>query len=55
MKIDNTSDFPITDEACKQATGRTIKDWFKELDKIDALAKGKHEAVMHIYRIKPDP
>jgi uncharacterized protein YndB with AHSA1/START domain len=55
MKIENTPDFPVTDEACKQATGKTLKDWFKELDRIDALAKGRRETIVYIYGIKADP
>ena len=55
MKIDNTPDFPVTDAVCKQATGKTLKDWFKELDRMDAIAKGRRETVQYIYGIKADP
>ena len=54
MKIDHTPDFPVTDEACKQAAGKTLKVWFKELDKMDALAKGRRETTQSIYAIKAD-
>ena len=55
MKIDHTPDSPVTDEACKQATGKTLKDWFKELDALDALSKGRRETIQYIYAIKADP
>ena len=32
MKVEYKSDFPITDAACKKTTGRTLKEWFKELE-----------------------
>ena len=32
MKVDFKSDFPVTDAACKTATGRTLKDWFTALE-----------------------
>ena len=39
MKVTNKPDFPVTDAACKKETGKTLKQWFKELDKIDGLEK----------------
>ena len=41
MKVENKPDFPVTDDACKKATGKTLKQWFKELDKIDGLKIGR--------------
>jgi len=32
MKIDLTSDFPVTEEACQSATGRTITGWIEALE-----------------------
>jgi uncharacterized protein YndB with AHSA1/START domain len=32
MKVEYKSDFLVTDAACKEATGRTLKDWYKALD-----------------------
>jgi uncharacterized protein YndB with AHSA1/START domain len=55
MKVINAPDFPVTDDACKAATGKTIKEWFKELDKIDGLKQGRRASVQHIYGIKADP
>lgn len=55
MQIENKPDFPVTDEACKAATGRTLKEWFKELDKIDGVKQGRRASVQHMYSIKADP
>lgn len=55
MKISNKPDFPVTDEACKAATGKTLKEWFKELDKMDGLKIGRRAATQHIYGVKADP
>lgn len=49
MKVTNAPDFPVTDDACKAATGKTLQDWFKELDAIDGLKKGRRDSVQHIY------
>ena len=54
MKVTNKSDFPITDTTCKEATGKSLKEWFKELDKIDGLKIGRRAATQHIYGIKAD-
>jgi uncharacterized protein YndB with AHSA1/START domain len=49
MKVANKPDFPITDAACKKATGKTLKQWFKELDAMDGLKKGRRACAQHIY------
>ena len=49
MKVVNKPDFPITDAACKKATGKTLKQWFKELDAMDGLKKGRRACTQHIY------
>ncbi len=48
MKVENKPDFPVTDEACKKATGKTLKQWFKELDKIDGLKIGRRAGTQKI-------
>ena len=55
MKIANKPDYPVTDDACKTATGKSLKEWFNELDKIDGLKIGRRAATQHIYGIKADP
>lgn len=49
MKIVNKPDFPITDAACKKATEKTLKQWFKELDTMDGLKQGRRACTQHIY------
>ena len=55
MKVTSKSDFPVTDAGCKKATGKTLKQWFKELDKIDGLKQGRRASTLHIYADKVDP
>ncbi len=55
MKVTNKSDFPVTDASCRKATGKTLKQWFKELDKIDGLKQGRRASRLHIYADKVDP
>ncbi len=54
MKITNQPDHPVTDAECKNATGKTLKQWFKDLDAADALKLGRRDTVKHIYEEKPD-
>ncbi len=55
MRITNKPDFPITAGGCKKATGKTLKQWFKELNKIDGLKQGRRASTQHIYASKADP
>ncbi len=57
VRITNTSDFPVTDAGCKKATGKTLKQWFKELDTLDGLKQGRRASTLHIYETmgKADP
>ena len=41
MKVVNTPDFPVNDAACKEATSKTMAEWFAEFDGMDGLAKGR--------------
>lgn len=45
MKIELKSDFPITEEACKEATGRTISEWIQALSEQGGSLKGRREAI----------
>ncbi len=49
MKYDIRTDNPLTDAACKEATGRTLKQWFDWLDGVDALKIGRRESCTKIY------
>jgi uncharacterized protein YndB with AHSA1/START domain len=45
MQVTYKSDFPVTDAACKKATGRTMKEWFKALEAEGDLAKKRRDAI----------
>lgn len=49
MKVENTPDFSVTDEACQQATGKSYQQWFAELDGIDGLKVGRRESIRYVY------
>jgi len=54
MKVVNQPDQPVTDVDCKKATGKTLKQWFKELDTADAPKLGRRDTVKRIFDEKPD-
>jgi uncharacterized protein YndB with AHSA1/START domain len=41
MKVTNTPDFELTDAGCKEATGKTMAEWFEAFDAIDGLTTGR--------------
>lgn len=45
----------MTDAACKKATGKTLKQWFTELNKMDGLKQGRRACTQHIYAHAADP
>lgn len=49
MKIVLKPDFPITEEACKEATGRTISEWIEAVNAKGAELKGRREAISWMY------
>lgn len=49
MKVNYQTDNPLTNEACKAATGRTLDEWFAYLDEFDGLAKGRKLINNHLY------
>lgn len=52
MKVVNEPDFPITDAACKEATGKTLAEWFAELDGMGGLTIGRRECGLHFQNAK---
>jgi len=54
MKNTFKSDHPVTNEAAKAATGKTLDQWFKELDKADGLNLGRREINSRLYEQKID-
>jgi len=55
MKCDLKSEHPVTNEAAKAATGKTLDQWFAELDKADGLKLGRREVNNRLYEQKLDP
>lgn len=49
MQVVNQPDFEINDASCKAATGKTLSEWFAELDSFDGIAKGRRESVNHMF------
>lgn len=45
MKIELKPDFLVTEEACKEATGKTISEWIEEVKAQGASLKGRREAI----------
>ena len=55
MKSTFKSDHPVTNESAKSATGKTLDQWFAELDKADGLKLGRREINNRLYAQKLDP
>ena len=55
MKTTFKSDHPVTNEGAKGATGKTLDQWFAELDKADGLKLGRREINNRLYAQKLDP
>jgi len=49
MKVVLKSDFPISEEACKSTTGKTLQEWFAELDKLGGPSMGRKRINDFIY------
>lgn len=54
MKYKLQSDQPVTNEAAKNATGKTLDQWYGELDKWDGLKKGRRSISTYLYEQKVD-
>lgn len=55
MKYQLKSDHPVTNEASKADTGKTLDQWFRELDDWDGLKKGRRSINTHVFEQKVDP
>ena len=49
MKVKIASDHPLTDEACKAATGKTFPEWFAVIDGLGGPAIGRKPVNDHLY------
>ena len=54
MKSTFKSDHPVTNKAAKAATGKTLDQWFAELDKAEGLKLGRREINSRLYAQKLD-
>ncbi len=48
MQFEFKSDFPVQDDACKQATGKALADWFQIIE-ANGLSTKRRDAIQHIY------
>jgi uncharacterized protein YndB with AHSA1/START domain len=55
MKYSLKSEHPVTNAAAKTATGKTLDQWFAELDKADGLKLGRREINNRLHEQKLDP
>ncbi|HSE41845.1 MAG TPA: SRPBCC domain-containing protein [Acidobacteriota bacterium] len=55
MKYTLQADQPVTNEAAKKATGKTLEQWFRELDAWDGLTKGRRSINVYLNEQKIDP
>lgn len=55
MKYKLESDHPVTNQAAKAATGKTLDQWFAELDKLNGLKQGRRAINNSLYEQKVDP
>lgn len=49
MKVNFASEQELTDEVCRQKTGRAISDWFQFLDDNDGLKAGRRNCAQLVY------
>jgi len=47
MKVTPASEHPLTDDACRTSTGKTLQEWFAELDAKHGV--GRRDAIQWIY------
>ena len=43
MKVERKSDHAVSEASCKEATGKTLAEWFKALDKHGGVTLGRRE------------
>lgn len=48
MKVILKSDFPLTDEACQSATGKTIAEWFAAME-ARGISGGRRDVIQWLY------
>lgn len=43
MRVERKSDYAVSEASCKKATGKTLAEWFKALDKHGGIPLGRRE------------
>jgi uncharacterized protein YndB with AHSA1/START domain len=43
MKVERKADHPVSEASCKEATGKSLAEWFKALDKHGGVPLGRRE------------
>ncbi len=51
MKIELKTEFPMTDAACKEATGKTFAEWYDFLDSKDGVKAGRRNCAMFVAEV----
>lgn len=49
MNVDLSSDFPVTDDACKEATGKTFAEWSEAILGQPEIAEKRREAINWVW------
>ncbi|MBN9504237.1 MAG: hypothetical protein BGO01_01885 [Armatimonadetes bacterium 55-13] len=55
MKVNLQPDFPVTNDAAKEATGKTLDQWFAELDAAEGLKIGRRECNQYLVKAGVEP
>src|SRR6185436_19511866 len=45
MKVERKADHAVSEASCKEATGKTLAEWFKALDKHGGIPLGRRELI----------
>jgi uncharacterized protein YndB with AHSA1/START domain len=49
MQVEFKADNPVTDPACKKATGRTLKEWFAAIDSQTEIRTKRRDTIHWVY------
>ena len=52
MKFDLTLDHPVTDSECKKATGKTMKEWYKEIGSHFDKPPGRRDITVELWQVR---
>ena len=56
MKVERKSDHAVSDDSCKAATGKSLSEWFEQIDARGGVALGRRDIGQWLYaEMKVDP